>query len=236
MLIRFSMVSILVAGLGSAGLALAAADDGQPDTSVASASVYQLPKVGKPTGRLGGGRRGVATDAPEVYALVPDHVGYTASQQPALFWFMSEGAAGELKFELTLIDESSIDPVIDSGFAMPKTPGLQRIDLAKHGVSLAAGEEYQWSIALVTDDSDRSKDIVSSGWIERVPASSELAARVTQAGPSGAAAVYGAEGLWYDTLEAAFDQMQRSPADSDSRQQLAGMLTGVGLPDEAARP
>lgn len=232
---RLPVVSILALLLGAPALAASdGADDSQ--TVAASSSVYQLPKVGKPTGRVGGGRRGIGADTPDVYVLVPDHVGTTASRQPTLFWFMSDGATGELKFELTLIDESSVDPVIDSDFPTPAKPGVQRIDLAEHGVSLSPGEEYQWSIALVTDSEERSKDVVSSGWIELLAETGDLEARVAQAGPAGAAAVYGAEGLWYDTLRAAIEQVQRSPSDAASREQLAGLLAGAGLPDEAAAP
>ena len=147
---------------------LAAGEDAKSEQAQASASIYQLPKVGKPTGRLGGGRRGQVTDVPQVYTLVPDHVGRTTSQQPVLYWYMSDGTVGDLKFELTLIDETSVDPLIDTGVARPPAPGLQRVDLADYGMNLAIGEEYQWSVVLVTDPDDRSKDIVSSGWIERV--------------------------------------------------------------------
>ena len=163
---------------------------------------------------MGGGRRGTGTDVPQVYVLVPDHVGYTASQQPILYWYMSDGATGEVKFELTLIDENSVDPMIDKRFAAPQRAGLQRLDLADHGVKLRPGEEYQWSIALVADSSDRSKDAVSSGWIERVPEPEGLTDKLSAAGPEGAASVYGDEGLWYDTLAAACDELKRKPGES----------------------
>lgn len=240
MLARLSMIACLALALAGAGLAAAesktAEKSQQKDGADAKKeSIYKLPKVGKPTGRLGGGRRGVGTDAPQVYALVPDHVGYTVSKQPALYWYMSEGSTGQVKFELTLIDETSVDPLIDKRFPAPERPGLQRIDLSEQGVELRPGEEYQWSIALVSDPSDRSKDVVSSGWIERVPEPDGLAAKLSAAGPEGAASIYGAEGLWYDTLAAACEQVAREPDSKGSRDQLAGLLNGVGLPGEAAK-
>lgn len=235
MVARFAVIAFVAVAVAGAGLAGAEESKKKDDADSKAKSVYKLPKVGKPTGRLGGGRRGVGGDFPQVYALVPDHVGYTASKQPALYWYMSEGSTGQVKFELTLIDETSIDPVVDERFAAPERPGLQRIDLAERGVELRPGEEYQWSIALVTDPSDRSKDVVSSGWIERVPEPEGLTDKLSAAGPEGAVSVYGEEGLWYDTLAAACDQMERK-ADDDSREQLAGLLTQVGLPGEAAKP
>jgi hypothetical protein len=201
----------------------------------AAPPLYQLPKVGKPTGRVGGGRRGAVADLPDIYTLVPDHVGYTMSGSPTLYWYLSERATGPVKFELTLIDEKSIDPLVDRQFAAPATPGLQRIRLADFGVTLEPGEEYQWSISVVPDAEDRSKDLVSSGWIERVPEPEGFSERLAAAGPSGAAAVYGAEGLWYDLLAVTCEKLAQHPDDAGSRAQLAGLLAQVGLPESAAR-
>ena len=52
-----------------------------PDVSARPPASYTLPKVGKARGRVGGGRRGTGS-LPDVYALVPDHVGYTTSTSP----------------------------------------------------------------------------------------------------------------------------------------------------------
>ncbi|MCH7781190.1 MAG: DUF928 domain-containing protein [Acidobacteria bacterium] len=204
-----------------------------PDVS-AMPPIYLLPKVGKPTGRVGGGRRGLGDGTPDIYALVPDHVGYTISAQPVLYWYLSETAKGDIKFELTLIDEASIEPLVDQRIASPKKSGIQSIDLSKYGVKLKPGEEYQWSIALVPDPEDRSKDVVSSGWIERIAEPKGIEDRLSKAGPSGAASVYGTEGLWYDTLAATHAQLIRNPDDPRHRQQLSTLLGQVGLPDSAA--
>ena len=36
--------------------------------------------------------------APEIYTLVPDHVGYSASAQPVLYWYLSEKASSDVFF------------------------------------------------------------------------------------------------------------------------------------------
>ena len=204
---------------------------GASDVSAAP-PLYQLPKVGKPTGRVGGGRRGGFSALPEVYTLVPDHVGYSASAQPVLYWYLSEKAKGDVLFELTLIDETSISPLLDRRMSEPTKPGLQRVDLSKLGVKLKPGEEYQWSISLVPDPKDRSKDLVSSGWIEVVAPPDGMKDRLAAAGPAGAASVYGEAGLWYDTLDATMAQADRG--DARAKVQLAGLLKQVGLPEDAA--
>jgi len=231
-----SILRILVATLACALLwipSASAEDTPKGSSDVAAApQLYQLPPVGKPTGRVGGGRRGETSSLPDVYALVPNHVGFSASSQPVLYWYMSEQARGNVQFELTLIDEKSVDPMLDKRFPAPKTPGVQRIDLSGLGVKLVPGEEYQWSISLVPDPKDRSKDLVATGWVEVVAPPAGLADRLAAAGPGGAAAVYGEEGLWYDTLDATLVQADRG--DSKAQQQLAGLLKQVGLPEDAA--
>jgi len=230
-------ILVLATSLTWFGAGVAAAEEpaDQPSELAAAAPLYQLPKVGKPTGRIGGGRRGAGSELPSLYALVPDHVGYTTESQPTLYWFLSERAAGNLRFELTLIDEDSVEPLVDRAFESTPSPGLNRVRLADHGLSLEPGEEYQWSIALVPDAGDRSKDVVSSGWIEVVPAPEDLASRLEAAGPDGAAAVYGAQGLWYDTLAAAVADLERHPDDASRRERLAVLLSQVGLPPDAAK-
>jgi len=236
MLAKLALIAFVAVAFSGAGLAEAEESVKKSGSDSKSKSVYKLPKVGKPTGRVGGGRRGTGTDVPQAYVLVPDHVGFTASEQPVLYWYISDGGTGEVKFELTLIDESSVDPMIDKRFATPAKAGLQRLNLADHGVKLRPGEEYQWSIALVTDASDRSKDVVSSGWIERVPEPEGLTDKLSAAGPEGAASVYGDAGLWYETVAAACDELSRKPEDAASRDELATLLLAAGLPSEAAQP
>jgi hypothetical protein len=197
------------------------------------APIYQLPQVGKPRERIGGGRRGIAQEEPEILALVPEHVGLTVNPQPALYWYLSGSARGSARFELTLIDEDSIDPLIDVGLAGPVEPGLQRIDLAAYGVELAVGREYQWFVSLSPDAEHRSKDLVSSGWIERVERPADLAARLAGAGPEQALSAYGEAGLWYDALAASTELAARHPEQPRYRRQLAQLLDQVGLPGQA---
>ena len=235
---------LLGAALVAAGASLLpgaapAADDAagtaaKPAASASAAPVYRLPKVGKPRGRIGGGRRGPMLGGAEIQALVPDHVGQTTSAQPSLYWYLAEPVQGEIAFEVTLVDERQIDPVVDRRIARPERAGAQRVRLADLGVSLEAGEEYQWSVAVVPDPNDHAKDVVATGWIQRVPAPAGLDAQLAAAGPDGAAAVYGEAGLWYDMLAAAYARIGAHPEDDAYRAELAAVLEQAGLPAAAA--
>ena len=196
---------------------------------VSSGSLYKLPSVGKPRRRVGGGRRGPASELPKVFTLVPDHVGLTVSEQPHLYWYLSPDGPGTVAFELTLIDEESIDPLVDARISRPAQAGLQRLDLSEYGVSLALGQEYQWSVSLIANGDERSLDVVSTGWIERVTPSEALRASLQQTPPEQRAAVYGEAGIWYDMVTSLVEQL---PA---ARTDLERLLAQVDLPAEAAR-
>jgi hypothetical protein len=223
------------AGSAESSQAVGGPEANAPAAVSAAPPLYRLPRVGKPRGRIGGGRRGPLYGVAELHALVPDHVGQTTSPQPDLYWYLAEPAAGSLVFELALIDETSIDPVVDRRLERPAGAGLQRIRLADLGIALEPGQEYQWSVAAVPDPDDHSKDVVASGWIQRVAVPEGLDERLAAAGPDGAAAVYGEAGLWYDLLAALCERIGAHPEDAGSRQQLAALLQQVGLPTDAAR-
>ncbi len=215
------------------GEAHAASEEARPTATTASVdkSLYKLPAVGKPRRRIGGGRRGPAVDLPDVFVLAPDHVGLTISEKPQLYWYLSHPALAEVSFELTLVDEESIRPVVDARLETPLVPGLQKIALADYGVRLLPGQEYQWSVALVVGAAEPSQNVLSSGWIERVPAPEGLDLALADAPREQHAALYGGAGLWYDLLGSLFARLP----DESARADLERVLAGAGLPAKAAR-
>jgi hypothetical protein len=219
---------------GPSGNVPVSAEVSPADAASAPAPVYRLPKVGKPRGRIGGGRRGPIASSATLHALVPDHVGQTTSAQPSFYWYIDEPVNADVVLEVTLVDENSIDPMLDRRLERPAGAGLQRIRLAELGVSLEPDQEYQWSVAVVPDATDHSKDVVASGWVQRVAAPDALAQQLSAAGPDGAVSVYGEAGLWYDMLDAAFERVRANPESDAYREQLATLLEQAGLPGEAA--
>jgi hypothetical protein len=211
-------------------------------TSVASAAkvrlpIYQPPKVGKPARTVGGGSRGPGDGIPELYVLVPDHVGQTASEQPSLFWYVDEVPKSPTRIDFTLLDEDGIDPLVQVSLGPINRAGIQRIQLSDYGVKLEKGIEYEWSVSLVPDAKERAKDIVSTGWIDRVAApsdlDSELAASASASDKAGAVYVFASKGLWYDALAALDEQIQAQPGDKELSAIRAALLQQVGLDDVA---
>jgi hypothetical protein len=197
--------------------------------SVPPPPTYQLPKVGKPKRRVGGGRRGPMDDLPSLIALAPDHVGLTGSASPTLLGYTDKELPGKLQVKLVLIDARSIEPLVDTVIDAPPNRGFQRIRLADYGMELAIGEEYQWSIELVVDPERPSRDVVATAWVERVEPPDELALELAAAGPDGSVATYAAAGLWYDALAASLDLAERESMDPGFQGPLRALLSQANL-------
>ena len=103
---------------------------------------------------------------PMLSVLAPDHTGLTVQEQPSLYWYLSESTTYPV--ELTIIDDQSIQPLVETRISGPLQPGVQRVRLADYGMRLSLGVPYRWSVALVVDPDSRSRDIIAGGVIERI--------------------------------------------------------------------
>jgi hypothetical protein len=112
--------------------------------------------------------------------------------------------------------------------------GMHRISLAKHKIELQPDVVYEWSVAIVPDVDNRSKDVIAKGVIKRINAPGDLAARVAQAGDTERAAIYAQAGIWYDAFEAVSNAIAAHPDDASLRTERASLLRQVGLPEAAA--
>jgi hypothetical protein len=196
--------------------------------------VYKPPVDRNPVRTVGGGSRGSSAKVPLLYVVAPDHVGRTASAQPTLYWYIDRVPSESVRIEFTVLDEDSIEPKIEVVLPAPGKAGLQSVQLADYGANLEPGIEYEWSLALVLDSDERSKDIVATGYIDRVEGSSDLSARLSQGGKAQEASVYAEEGLFYDAIAALSEQVDEQPDDETLREERAELLRQVGLQEVAS--
>jgi uncharacterized protein DUF928 len=211
--------SSIVFLLLSTRLSLFAADAGVP--------VYNPPSRGAPGGRIGGGTRG-GGNIFVLSVLAPDHSGFTTSEQPSLYWFISKPTT--LPIELTVMDSQGIKPLLETKLPSPAEPGIQRVRLADYNVHLAPGAAYRWFVAVVADADRRSKDILAGGAIERVDLQEDVKAKLAQASDNEVPFVYAQAGLWYDALKSISDLIDAAPQNQELRNERTALLKQVGLP------
>jgi class 3 adenylate cyclase len=199
-----------------------------PATAKSSGQVkFRLQTTAAPSVRVTGGSRGAGDAAIVLDVLAPDQVGTTTAEQPSLFWFQSKPA--NAKFELTLLQEKKVKPLLQVKVERAAQAGVNRLKLAEHGVKLAPGVEYQWVVALINDPDNRSSDQVASGVIKRVDSTSALKEQLAGSGPNARAAVYAEAGIWYDALAELSDQIDADPGNRELRRVRADLLRQVGL-------
>lgn len=202
------------------------ASDGKASTTVA---VYKPPLRGAPGGRVGGGTRGTGREAFVLSVLAPNHTGLTTSEQPSLFWFISN--ASSYPVELTLVDPEKTELLVEMRIDPPVAAGVHRLRLSDHKVRLAPGTAYQWYVAVVPDGGRRSKDILAGGMIERVSVPDGLVDKVSKASQAQLPSLYAEAGLWYDAMAALNELIEQAPDDRVLREQRSALLRQIGLPD-----
>jgi Domain of Unknown Function (DUF928) len=202
-------------------------DQSKKTESPASVPVYTPPKRGAPGGRVGGATRGIQREVFILSVLAPDHSGFTTSDQPSLYWFISNSTS--LPVELTVMDPQGVQPILETRIPAPVQAGVHRIRLADYNIRLAPGAAYRWFVSVVPDADRRSKDILTVGAIERVEMPEGLKAKVAQAAKSDLPSIYAEASLWYDTVAAISEQIEAAPQDQALRKQRTALLAQVGL-------
>lgn len=225
--VAFALVAALVPGGARAAEENKAADAQAPTKTASAKPVYVPPSRGTPKHRVGGGTRGDNAATPYVRVLAPEEAGLSATAQPKLYWYVSQPTA--VRIEVTVVDERASEPVLEFTPDVPAQAGIHAVDLAARGIRLAPDVDYQWSVALVVDANQRSKDVLASGAVRYVPPAADVLPAVGGTPLERAHALAG-RGYWYDAL-AALDVADASADASSLAAARNALLQQVGLGD-----
>ena len=122
----------------------------------------QLPQVGAPKTRVGGGVRGGSEEdtnqlmsMPVVFVLTPESTGYTVSESPTLYYYVTDDTSFE--FEITVNrDERTL---VQMRRWEKIKAGLHGISLGDLGIKLEEDADYEWNVALIPNPLQGSLDI-----------------------------------------------------------------------------
>ena len=214
------------------GLALVLLVIGAPSGAADTDTVqYRPPARDLAPRRVGGNARGVPASLPSVAVLAPDHLALTVLERPTLFWYLS--APTQVRIEIVIVDPRRAAPLVEA-VVKGERAGVQAFDLGQHGARLEPGVAYEWSVAVVADPAQRSRDVVAGGAVMRVEASDALRAKLAGATAEARAGVLAGEGVWYDALAAVSAPPGQLADDRSMRVRRAGLLDQAGLSEVAA--
>ena len=195
--------------------------------------LYKPRKENAPRARIGGHSRGSDVTAPELIALVPDHVAFTIRSGPSLCWYLSIHSSRPIT--LTVVDSRGIRPILEQLLPSPARAGIHCIRLREYGIDLREQEQYRWFVTLVLNPDRPSQDIVAGGVIERIPLDEACALNMPCTWAScelEAVHRYAESGLWYDAIACLLELMEREEDSGRLQQMLDGLLkqSGINLP------
>ncbi len=195
--------------------------------------LYKPPtEAGNIPTRVSTAARGEAGADTTLLPLVPDHLALTTQAQPSFFWFQSKPA--KARFDLTVVEPKNPKSLLSLTSSRADKPGIDQVKLTRHGVELQPDVVYEWSVAIVPDAENRSKDLVAKGVIKRVKPSDALARQLETPNDLERASIYAQAGIWYDALATISNAIEAHPNDASLREQRASLLKQVGLSEAAA--
>jgi hypothetical protein len=198
----------------------------------ASAPIFVPRSRGAPQARVGGATRSAGSAPPAIEVLAPRSVGLTLESQPVLYWYLPEPT--DHRIDLTVLNDASLRPLLETTVEPPKRAGVQRIRLADYGLELETGVDYQWFISIIEDAEQRAHDQIAGGAIARVDVPADLVPKLATAGAAQRPFVLAEGGIWYDAVDVLSRRIAAAPGDAGLRGQRAALLEQVGL-EEVAR-
>jgi len=178
--------------------------------------------------RVGGSSRGVSGAKLQVLVMAPDHTGLTTREQPTLYWYQSDPTDNDI--EITIVDDNQINPVFETKLSGSQQAGIHPVSLKDFNVKLKEGIEYRWFVAVITDKTQRSTDIITGGTIKRINKSKLNNGAPLSGTISDKVSILASKGIWYDAIDTLSAEIDKtgSPALKETRNKL---LTQVGLGD-----
>jgi hypothetical protein len=204
--------------------------------SAAVAQEFVPPDRGMPGRRESGGTRGgCLPNQTTLMALMPNsNISQTVSGYPTFFWYVPATTAEVAEFVLL---DSNDREIYTTTFALDHQAGIIQLSLPDATLPpLTIGTEYQWYFSLICDMQDRSGDVFTSGWIQRIAPNPALTRQLEQVAENDRAKVYAEAGIWQDALMHLATLRTAQPNNAEIAQQWETLLESVDLEDLVTQP
>jgi hypothetical protein len=215
---------------------------GIPTPAVKGLKVTFNPPAGdKPKTSIGGASRTLGqcinqaeNSALPLAALLPTSApGLTVASHPTVLAYLPETNASKVFFSWQ--DENNQEHY-QTILPIEHKTGIISLTLPEDAPPLEVGKNYQWALAVMCDGRLQPDSPMIQGQIKRVEITSSLSDRLKNANPLETAALYGEEGIWYETVATLAQLTANQPNNSDIKSNWQNLLTSVGLEKVATTP
>lgn len=157
----------------------------------------------------------------------------TTDPSPSLWFYVPYSLTPKLPIRFVLQDEAD-------NYVYPETPFI--VSQASPGIikfpfpsttPLQIGKMYHWWFGI---DCTADNPIYIDGWIQRVSIQPELKSQLAQATPRQQAALYAANGIWYDAIAKLAERRTAQPDDIALKNDWVSLLNSVHLDAIANEP
>jgi hypothetical protein len=231
-------------------------------------SEFRPPASGNPTTTGPGSSRGdgscISSEQLLPTALVPvsSFGGITQEPYPQISWYLplNRAEAVEVTISEVTISNEQVKEIYSTWYALKSNASPQQnppnplpsqsleqgkimsLQIPPHtGISpLEIGKLYRWEVSLICDTNNRTRDLRTGGYIQRIPPKDGLNNQLEQATPPDQAILYANAQLWYETLATVIKMQRQSSQDpilaASMNTMWVKLLTSAGLEKVAEQP
>ncbi|MCC5638785.1 DUF928 domain-containing protein [Nostoc sp. CHAB 5844] len=155
----------------------------------------------------------------------------TTVERPKLFFYIPKTAKTSVKgFEL-ILHNANEQVIYQKKYKVNQQPGIFSLDLPadKNQPLLEVEQEYNWYLVIKCNRTDPSYDQVVGGTVKQIVPDKKLTSKLKKASPRERAALYAANGIWYDSLTILAQLRRQRPNDAALQTDWRSLLESVKL-------
>ena len=199
---------------------------------------FDPPAEDMPKSSLGGASRTIGQcfnekSAIPFSALLPSSGGLTAASHPTILAYLPETSAQNIFFswrgENNQDHYQAILPIENEG-------AIISLNLSENAPPLEVGKNYQWALGVMCNGRLQPDSPMVQGQVKRVALASTIQNSLDSNISLKNAALYGENGLWYETVATLAQLTAAQPDDRDLASNWLELLDSVGLTEIAEAP
>ena len=233
-------LGMLLAPLGQAKV-IAGETDHTPSTTTQFKVTFDPPAEDMPKSSMGGASRTISQCVNQTEnstlpfsALLPASTqGLTTASYPTILAYLPETSAENLFFSWR--DEDNQDRY-QAILPIQKEGGIISLSLSENAPPLEVGKNYQWALGIMCDGRLQPDSPMVQGQVKRVELASNVQNRLDDDISLKNAALYGENGLWYDTVATLAQLKAAQPGDRELESNWNELLNSAGLTEIVKAP